>query len=112
MYQGGEYVGANHEGQLYKGIVVFMINGLNNTVPTVVRASPEVSINGEWLSDQLMQCINDLIQSGFSIRAIVTDNHSTNVSAFKILLNSHCVDKNIYFMHQDHQTKPIFSLIL
>ena len=28
QFQGGEYVGANEDGKLYKGIVVFMINGI------------------------------------------------------------------------------------
>ena len=38
---------------------------------------------GQWLSTELMSCMNDLIQIGFKIRGLVTDNHSTNVAAFK-----------------------------
>lgn len=47
QYHGGTYVGANNEGELFSGITVFMIVGLKKSVPIVVRAVPETSINGE-----------------------------------------------------------------
>ena len=46
-FHGGEFIGVNENGDLFKGTVVFMIAGLKNSVPMVVRASPEISINGE-----------------------------------------------------------------
>ena len=46
QFQGGEFVGASTEGQLYKGIFVFFIVGLKELVPINVRASPETTING------------------------------------------------------------------
>lgn len=46
QFDGGNYVGANEKGELFKGIVVFMINGLKQTVPTVIKACPETTING------------------------------------------------------------------
>ena len=60
-----------------------MITGLKASVPLVVRASPEVTINGTWLYQQFVSCLEDLYKCGFSVRGIVVDNHSTNVSAFK-----------------------------
>ena len=48
QFHGGEFVGANTEGQLYKGIFVFLIVGLKESVPIVVRASPETTINGKY----------------------------------------------------------------
>ena len=53
QYSGGDYVGADEDENLYKGIVVFMIQGLKHTVPLVVKASPEVSVSGQWLASNL-----------------------------------------------------------
>lgn len=41
--------------------------------------------------------MEDLIQVGFNVRGLVTDNHSANVAAFKILLNENPGDKKNYF---------------
>ena len=49
QYHGGEYVGADSNGDLFSGINVFMIVGLQKSVPIVVRASPETKMNGESL---------------------------------------------------------------
>ena len=75
-----------------------MIAGLKNSVPMVVRAFPEISINSEGLSSEFSKCISNLVKIGFNVRGIVTDNHSANVSVFKILLNAHEDDKQHYFM--------------
>ena len=85
QYSGGDYVGADADENLYKGIVVFMIQGLKHTVPLVVKASPEVSVSGQWLASYLSDCIESLGNAGFNVRGIVTDNHSANVSAFNHL---------------------------
>ena len=45
-YDGGNYIGADSDGKLYKGLVAFMIIGLKRNVPYVIRASPEVTLNG------------------------------------------------------------------
>ena len=37
-YQGGEYVGADDEGNFYKGIVTFMIIGLKECIPYDIQA--------------------------------------------------------------------------
>ena len=49
QYQSGEYVGADEEGNLCKGIVAFMVVGLKQSTPFVVQAIPEVTFNGQWL---------------------------------------------------------------
>ena len=46
QFHSGEYIGAN-EDELYKGIMVFMITGLKNTLPLVIKACPEITVNGE-----------------------------------------------------------------
>ena len=98
QYHGGDYVGANEDGTLYKGVVVFMICGLKQNVSTVIKACPETGINGKWLCNEFIKCIDDLINVGFKIRGIVTDNHSSNVNAFKRLLKQYLGDGQ-YFIN-------------
>ena len=98
QFHRGEYICANENDELYKGIMVFMITGLKKKKkkkksPSVVKACPEVTVNGEWLSREILKCIFQLINSGFFIRAVVADNHSANVNAFNILLDG---DKTHY----------------
>ena len=47
QYHGGEYVGADDEGNLYKGIVAFIIVGFKEPIPYIVQALPEVKFRGE-----------------------------------------------------------------
>ena len=99
QFHSGEWIGADENGELFKGVVAFMINGLRDIVPIIiVRACPEVSIKGEWLASEFMKCITDLSNVVFKVRGIVTDNHSTNVRAIKILLNNNNGDKKHYFI--------------
>ena len=85
-YFAGDLVGCNSEGELYKGLVCFMIVGLKNSIPHVIKLSPETKINGDWLKEELIDCLGILPQSGFNVRAIVCDNHQLNKSSFKNLL--------------------------
>ena len=112
QFHSGEWIGVNENGELFKGVVAFMINGLRDTVPIIARACPEVSIKGEWLASEFMKCITDLSNAGFKVRGIVTDNHSTNVSAFKILLNNNNGDKKDYFIIPGSCDKTSIFLIL
>ena len=53
QYHGGNYVRAGNEGNPYKGIVVFMIVGLKESIPNTVQAIPEVKFSGAWLADKM-----------------------------------------------------------
>ena len=86
QFHGGKYIGADEDGNLYKGIVVLMIAGLKKSIPCIIKACPEISINGDWLSNEIAQGISILSNNGFNFRAVVTDNHSANVSTFNMLL--------------------------
>jgi hypothetical protein len=85
-YSGGETYGKDKDGELYKGIVSFMIVGLKSNVPYVVKTLPEKEIFGEWVKDELLKCLKDLQESGFNVRGVVSDDHPTNVLAYKTLL--------------------------
>ena len=47
-----------------------MIAGLKSSVPMLVRASPEIYVNEEWLSGDFSKCISDLLKIGFNVRGI------------------------------------------
>ena len=40
QYHSGKYSGADYAGNLYKGIVAFMIMGLKELIPYIVQAIP------------------------------------------------------------------------
>ena len=76
-YCSGVYVGADDKGTketnktLHKEIVAFM-----KPIPFIIKAIPEVTISGKWLSDQISDSISSLSLSGFKTRGIITDNQS------------------------------------
>ena len=85
-YQSGEYIGVDKEGNLYKGIVVFMVVGLKQSILFVVQAITEVTFNGQCLSKKISDNIDNLIEIGLCVLGIVTDSHSANVNAFPALI--------------------------
>ena len=54
-YQGGKYVGETEDGKLYKGVICFMIVGLKESIPIVIKAIPETHIAGEWLKEEIIK---------------------------------------------------------
>ena len=104
-YQGGTYVGADENGKLYKGIVCFMVLGLRESIPYVVQAAPEVTLTGEWLEEKIEENMTNLMNAGFRVRGVVTDNHSTNVNAFSSLSEKYNSDQPFYINHPNNQGK-------
>lgn len=93
-YCGGELIGCDEDGNLFKGLVGFMIVGLQKSIPYVIKSIPETKIEGEWLKTEIIKSIETLHSLGFSVRAVIADNHSTNVSAFSKILISNGCDKD------------------
>ena len=58
QFHGGEYIGADVEGKLYKGVVALMIQGLKKSISFVSKALPETKITGEWLAQHISECIS------------------------------------------------------
>ena len=86
-YFGGDMMGSNDAGELYKGLVCFII-GLKQSILYIIRSLPEVSIDANWLKEEIFKCLDVLCQSGFNVRSIICDNHPSNVSNFRKLLAS------------------------
>ena len=77
---------------MYKGIVGFMIVGLLESIPYIIKSLPEVKIEGGWLKEEIVKAIELLHSIGFKVRCVVADNHSTNVSAYSKILTSNGCD--------------------
>ena len=65
-----------------------------------------ISISGDWLADEISKSISTLCNNGFNVRAVVTDNHSANVSAFNMLLKQYETDYSCLFIkHPDNNNR-------
>ena len=105
QYMAGEQVGEDENGELYKGVIGFMIAGLKESIPYVIQAIPEVTFTGKWLCDRIAENIQTLADAGFCVRAVVSDNHSTNVNAFAFLRKKYNSPSSMYFTHPANKIK-------
>ena len=55
-YFGGEQISSDEIGELYKGIVYFMIAGLKESTH-VIKSSLQRTINDAWFGDELFECL-------------------------------------------------------
>ena len=99
QYQSREYVEVDEEGNLYNGIVAFMVFGLKQSTPFVVQAIPEVTFNRQWLAEKISHNTDNLTETGLSVRGIFTGNHSVNVNAFSALIKIFNSESNYYIKH-------------
>ena len=102
-YYEGKFFGSNINNELYKSIVCFMIIGLKENVPYVVKAAPVTFIDSELLRDELLNCLELLITDGFNVRAVICDNHAANFSAFTKLILQYSEDNEILFVNFQSQ---------
>ena len=102
-YSGGEIIGAGENNELFKRLLSFMIVGLKENVPYVIKSVLEVKINGKLIKEQISDSLKILKDCGFRVRAIVSDNHSANVLAYKLLLEESDQSADYLFIEYDHQ---------
>ena len=108
QYHGGQLYGKDTDGELYSGIVVFMVVGIRKSIPYVIKTLPERKITGEWLKPHIVESISALYTAGFYVRGVVTDNHSVNVSAFSLLkkeLSPNKCDEDLFIIHPSENEK-------
>ena len=96
------------ENELYRSIVCFMIIGLKENVPCIIKALPVTNINSEWLKDEPLSCLDILMKAGFRVRATVCDNHATNGSTYSKLLKLHDQDTQSLFINFQSQKVYLF----
>ena len=104
-YHSGQYIGKDDDGEFYNGIMVFMVVGLRKSIPFVIKSCPKTKINGGWLCDELSESVTTLHATGFSVRAIISDNHSVNVNAFSTLKKKFSPNKVVSDLFITHSTK-------
>ena len=105
-YFGVEIIGCDNERELYKGIVCFIIVGLKKSIPYVIKSLPETNIDANWLKTELLDTLEILSNCGFRVRAIICDNHPSNVSSFKELLEY--VNENPDELYMLHKSRKIY----
>ena len=122
-YVGGETFGSDEGGNLYKGMMTFMIVGIGKNIPHVLHVAPENRIDASWLMEEIIRCIHCLQSKGFNVRECVCDNHPSNVSAYRKLISTYsesnddlCIyinDKRIYLFYDSvHIIKNIRNNLL
>ena len=110
-YCGGEIIDAKENNELYKGLLSFMIAGLKENVPYLMKSVPEQNIDGKWIKEQILDSLKTLKNCGFRVRAIVSDNHSANVLAYKLLLKEFGhIDDNSFREH-NYQKSTCFMML-
>ena len=77
---------------------MFVFSSLQKSVPYAIKCCPETSIHGNWLEIEIGVCISHLKNISFAVRAIITDDRTTNVRAFNHLLqkNNEISNHNAY----------------
>ena len=85
QHDGRDLIGCNAELQMFKSILCFMVVSLKQSIPYIIKAMPLTNINHQIVQDAILSCISILNKAKFTIRAVVCDNHPTNVSAYKHL---------------------------
>ena len=109
-YCGGEIIGANRNNELYKRLLSFTTVGLKENVPCIIKSARERNTDGKWIKEQILGSLKTLKKCRFRVRAIVSDNHSVGVLAYKPLLKeSDHLGDNLFIGH-DYQ--KIYLLLM
>ena len=64
-YFGGDLIGCGEDGNLYKGLVCFMNVGFKESVPYVIKSSPQTGTNAGLLKSEVLECLDVLIKMWF-----------------------------------------------
>ena len=88
-YFGGDTFRTNEDGDLYNGMLCFMIVRLKNSIPCVIKSIQEKELSGQFIEDHLIECLKILHELKFIARGFVCDDHASNVSAYAKLLSDY-----------------------
>ena len=86
---------------IHKGMLCFMIVGLKSNVPFMIKALPETENNGNFLHDNLLECMHILHQLNFNIREIVHSKERFCLKDTPFALNGkriYLIYDNVYLM--------------
>ena len=60
-------VGCNEDGVLFNGILRFMIIGLRESEPFIIKVIPEVDIKGDWLAKENKDAVRQIHAAGINV---------------------------------------------
>ena len=66
-YVGGELCGANENGMLYKSVLCFMIVGLQNNVPFIIKTVPVNKLESDSLKEEILTTIELLHSCSYKV---------------------------------------------
>ena len=104
-YTGVQLISATTNGELYKGIVSFMIIGIKQNTPYIEKFVPEIKIHADWLKNEIILCLKVLTDCGFKVRMIISDNHHVT------LLHFNTPYDNLYFMYESQKNYLCFDTV-
>ena len=93
---GTTLIGCDDNLKVYKSILTFMVVSSKRCVPFALKTIPLVKLSHILVRDMIISCIISLTESNFQLRAVISDNHSTNVGAYKDLLKMYPIQGNNY----------------
>ena len=77
-----------------------MIVGLKENVLYIIKFVLEPNIDAKWMKEQILGSLKTLKNCDFTVRAILSDNHSTSVLACKLLFKEFDhLDDNLFIEH-------------
>ena len=74
-----------------------MTVSLKESIPYMIKSLPETKVDADLFKTELLDFLEILSNCGFCIRAIVFDDHPSNVSSFKKLLE-HVNQDELYML--------------
>ena len=98
-------IGCDQEFDLFKSILCFMVISLTKSIPFIVSAIPIVKISGDIVHSSIEKCISLLTKAQFNLRAIIADNHPTNVSAYKQLRHLHGIRDSDHVIYNPYDSE-------
>ena len=86
QYDGKELTGCDSNLRMYDSILCFMVVSLKQSTSYIIKAIPLTKINHQHIQEGIINCISKHARRrDFNVTAVVSDNHSTNVSVYKHL---------------------------
>ena len=73
-----------------------MAMSLTNTIPFIIKAIPIFTLSSKIVSNGILNCLENLTYEKFNPRAVISDNHRTNISSFNYLMNTYPVPEKKY----------------
>ena len=113
-YHDGSIIGKDEDGNFFNGILVFIIVGPQKSIPYVIKAIPKVKMSGALVKREIEESLRTMQKTGFKIRAIISDNHSTNVLGFSQLIclyGNGNADENYFIYFEGQKVYTMFNSV-